>query len=106
MTKQLNYFFLKEYLSDKQGVQKIPFLFSCRPIISSASTERILHWSMPDGERVKEIAVTDISINCISVNPQGALVAAGMSFHFSSLSSIDVLNFFSRLLHPTLSSPC
>ena len=40
---------------------------------------------MPDGERVKEITPTDISINCISVNPQGALVAAGMSFAFRSL---------------------
>ena len=33
---------------------------------------------MPDGERIKEITPTDISINCISVNPQGALVAAGL----------------------------
>ena len=48
-----------------------------RPVISSASTERIIHWSMPDGEKIKEITPTDISINCISVNPQGALVAAG-----------------------------
>ncbi|XP_065065721.1 uncharacterized protein LOC135691696 isoform X2 [Rhopilema esculentum] len=47
------------------------------PVISSASTERIIHWSMPDGEKMKEITPQDISINCISVNPQGALVAAG-----------------------------
>jgi len=47
------------------------------PVISSASTERIIHWSMPDGDKIKEITPTDISINCISVNPQGALVAAG-----------------------------
>ena len=38
-----------------------------------------MHWEMPEGETIEEnnILATDISINCISVNPQGVLVAAG-----------------------------
>ena len=66
---------------------------SFRPIISSASTERIIHWSMPDGEKIKEITPSDISINCISVNPQGALVAAGMLLQYARFISKDIPDF-------------
>ena len=69
-------------------------IFYIRPIIISASSERILAWNLPSGEIAQEIHAEEIAINSVAVNRLGVTVAGGKNFSCENktLSLITLLS--------------
>lgn len=49
----------------------------CRYTFASGSPDNIKQWRCPDGKFIQNLSGHNAIVNCLAVNPEGALVSGG-----------------------------